>query len=148
MGRWDFLYDIKPVAAVEVLLDEAAKSLVEDLQRWPPPVELVEAGLDGAAVTLLLLGPRPHPSVYRSALHLVRLDLQREFDELEAWRSEGWKSAQHTPVERDTAVFLWRYVSEWIYGMSEAVRSPLGRPKLLALVDRIERRLVAPSILH
>ncbi len=148
MGRWDFLYDLKPVAAVEVLLDEAAKSLVEDLQRWPPPVEFVEEGPDGAAVTALLLGPRPHPSVYRSALLLTRLDLEREFEQLEAWRTEGWKSAQHTPAERDAAVFLWRYVSEWIYGLSESVRSPLGRKKLVALVERIERGLIAPSIIH
>jgi hypothetical protein len=139
MSRWDHLYDLQPRAAVEVLLDEAAKTFVDDLRRWPPPLEG-----HGADVAALLEGPRPHESVYRQAFALVRLDLLHEYEALDRWQTEArWKDAQLTERERDQALFFFRYVGEQVYSLSEALRTSLPRRQLVALVDRIERRLLA-----
>ena len=148
MGRWDYLYDLKPQAAIEVLLGEAAKALAEDLGQWPPPLEGVEASKDGIELLGILQGPRPHRLVYTAALHLTRLDLRREYEDIERWEEEGYKSAQLTVEEKQAAVFLWRYVAERIFDLSEAVRTSISRPQLVSLVDRIEKRLVAPSLVH
>lgn len=138
MSRWDHLYDLQPRAAVEVLLDEAAKTFADDLAQWPPPLEG-----HGEDVAALLAGPRPHDSVYREALALVRHDLRHEYEEIDRWQTEGrWKDAQLTDRERDQALFLLRYVGEQVYSLSEALRTSLSRSQLVALVDRIERRLV------
>jgi hypothetical protein len=94
------------------------------------------------AVAALLEGGRPHDAVYRAALQLVRLDLRHAYEELDRWQTEErWKDAQLTPAERDLALFLFRYVGEQVYSLSEALRTSLPRAQLVALVDRIERRL-------
>ncbi len=142
MSRWDHLYDLQPRAAVEVLLDEAARAFVDDLSRWPPPLEE-----HGAEVAALVEGPRPHDAVYREALRLLRLDLRHDYEALDRWQSrEEWKDAQLTPRERDQALFLFRYAGEQVSALSEALRTSLPRPQLVALVDRVERRLLRGSI--
>ena len=138
MGRWDHLYDLKARPAVEVLLDEAAKAVADDLSRWPPPLEAVEPGLAS-----LVAGPRPHRDVYRLAFVLARHDLRHEYEELERREAE----AHLVPEELAAARFLWRYVTERAFELNEAVESRLGRRELVALVDRVERRLLPPGLL-
>ena len=145
MGRWDFLYELQPRAAIDVLLDEAAKAFAEDLQQWPPPLE----GFEGIAPALLavLHGPRPHRLAYTEAFKLARLDLEHEYDAIDRWQDEGWRSAQLSAAERDAAVFLWRYLTERTFDLNETLQSRLRRRELVTLVDRIERRLLAPSLI-
>lgn len=142
MGRWDYLYEIGPRPAIDVLLDEAAKAFSEDLKSWPPPLE----GLEPAGVqrTLAVLrGERPHRLAYEEAFKLARFDLEHEYEAIDRWQESGWRSAQLNEAERDAAVFLWRYLTERIFDLNEAVQSRLRRADLVTLVDRIERRLHA-----
>lgn len=138
MGRWDYLYELQPRAAIDVLLDEAAKAFAEDLQQWPPPLEAIEPSL-----LHVIRGPRPHRLAYTEAFRLARLDLEHEYDAIEQWQQEGWRGAQLTESERDAATFLWRYLSERAFDLNEALQSRLRRRELVALIDRIERRLLA-----
>lgn len=137
MGRWDYLHDLKARPALEVLLDEAAKVVAGDLSRWPPPLEAIEPGL-----APLLAGERPHPDVYRQAFVLARHDLRHEYEELELREAE----ARLTPEEAAAARFLWRYLTERAFELNDAVESRLTRRELVALLDRVERRLIAPSL--
>lgn len=137
MGRWDFLYDLKARPAIEVLLDEAAKAIAADLSRWPPPLEAVEP-----ALAPLLAGERPHPDVYRQAFVLARHDLRHEYEEIDLREAEARLSAGEAAAAR----FLWRYLSERAFELNEAVESRLTRRDLVALLERVERRLLAPSL--
>jgi len=141
MGRWDYLYELQPRAAIEVLLDEAAKALAEDLQQWPPPLEGVEP-----ALLAVIRGPRPHRLAYVEAFGLARLDLEHEYEAIERWQEQGWRGAQLSEAERDAAVFLWRYLAERAFDLNEALQSRLRRRDLVALLDRVERRFLAPSL--
>ncbi|WP_373044143.1 hypothetical protein [Vulgatibacter sp.] len=145
MGRWDYLYDLQPRAALDVLLDEAAKAFAEDLQQWPPPLEGIEPA--GAARTLnVLQGPRPHRLAFDQAFALARLDLAHEYEAIDRWQDDGWRSAQLNEGERDAAIFLWRYLTERLFDLNESLQSKLKRRDLVELVDRIERRFLAPSL--
>jgi hypothetical protein len=137
MGRWDFLYEQKPRPAVEVLLDEAARVIADDLARWPPPLEAADPSL-----APLLAGDRPHPDVFRQAFALARLDLRHEYEELERREAES----RLAPEEIETARFLWRYLAERVFDLNEAVQSRLTRRHLVELLDRVERRLLAPTV--
>ncbi len=137
MGRWDFLYDLSPRPAVEVLLDEAAKVIASDLACWPPPLESAEPEL-----VPVLRGDRPHRDVYREAFACARLDLRHEYEELE--RQEAASSLPRE--ERQAARFLWHYLAERAFELNDAVESRLSRRDLVALLDRVEKRLLAPSL--
>lgn len=141
MGRWDFLYELQPRAALDVLLDEAAKAFAEDLSRWPPPLEGIDPSL--AAV---LQGPRPHRLAWAEAFRLARYDLEHDYEAIDRWQEEGWRAAQLNEADRDAAIFLWRYVTERAFDLNESVQSRLRRRDLVELVDRIEKRLLAPSL--
>jgi hypothetical protein len=137
MRRRDFLYELRPRPAVEVLLDEAAKAVAEDLEGWPPRVEV-----DPAYFGEALLGPRPHRLVFREAFLLARLDLLHDYEAIDRWeREEQWKNAALTTNEKEAAVFLWRYLAERAFDLSEALESRLSRGQLVSLLDRIEKRL-------
>lgn len=137
MGRWDFLHDLKARPAVEALLDEAAKAIAAELSRWPPPLEEADP-----ALAPVLAGERPHPDVFRLAFVLARHDLLHEYEELELREAESPLAAG----ERATARFLWHLLAECAFTLNEAVESRLTRRQLVALLDRVERRLLAPSL--
>jgi hypothetical protein len=137
MGRWDFLYEQKPRPAVEILLDEAAKAIADDLSRWPPPLEAADP-----SVAPLLAGLRPHPEVFRKAFALARLDLRHEYEELEQMET----ALRLAPEEIETARFLWRYLAERAFDLNEAVGSRLTRRQLVELLDRVEKRLLASPL--
>lgn len=137
MGRWDFLYDLKTRPAIEVLLDEAAKVIAGDLSRWPPPLETAAPEL-----APLLAGERPHRDAYRQAFVLARHDLRHEYEELELREAE----AHLAPEEAAAARFLWHYLTERAFELNEALESRLTRRDLVALLDRVERRWIAPSL--
>src|SRR3712207_4925199 len=80
-SRWDYLFEKKPIPMMDHLLEEVAKLLAKDLEKWPPPVQ--ELDLDaGGQFAPLFTGPTPRtsPQAYTEALRLARWDLTREFD--------------------------------------------------------------------
>jgi hypothetical protein len=139
MARWDFLYDLSPRPAIDLLLDEAAKALGDELRRWPPGVDEVA----DPALAPVLAGPPPHPLARREGFRLARWDLERAYEEIERWQEAGWRSAQLSEDDRKVALFLWRYLTEWAFGLAEVVRTPLARSQLVDLLERTERRLAA-----
>lgn len=138
MGRWDYLYEIGPRPALDVLLDEAARAFAEDLQRWPPPLESVDPSL-----APIVGGPRPHRLAWDEGFRLARWDLERAYDAIDRWQERGWQQAQLNETDKGAAIFLWRYLTERLFDLAEALESGLKRKELLDLLDRIEDRLTA-----
>lgn len=146
MGRWDYLYDLGPRPALDVLLDEAAKAFAEDLRRWPPPLEGIEPA-HAARLLPILEGPRPHRLAWAEGFRLARWDLIHDYEAIDSWQERGWQEAQLNQTDKDAAVFLWRYLTERLFDLSEALQSRLRRKDLVELVDRVETRLAAHSLL-
>ena len=80
--RWDFLYDRQRQPVKAYVLGRFAEELARELAAWPPPFiewvsdELRARWAAGAA-------EKPRDDVVRFALELARLDLLREFEEIE-----------------------------------------------------------------
>ena len=146
-GRWDHLFDAKPVPLLEHLLQEVSKLLAKDLARWPPPLQEVEPG-SVAAQLLAEPGPRPAPRVYREAFRLARWDLAREFDAYDDYmRNERWRAAGLAPAERPVVLFLSQWLVEQMLGLAEATEGRVKRPQLQQCLDLTEQRVAAGPVL-
>ncbi|HET8538744.1 MAG TPA: hypothetical protein VFL83_02610 [Anaeromyxobacter sp.] len=138
--RWDFLYDRQRQPVKEYVLGRFAEELARELAAWPPPfVEWVSDELRarwaaGAA-------ERPRDDVLRFALEIARLDLLREFEEIE--RRLGAEAHRlQTPAEEAALHLLARLVTEKCLGLKEhAEGARIRREDLAATLDEVERRL-------
>jgi hypothetical protein len=138
--RWDFLYDRERQPVKAWVLGRFAEELARELQGWPPPfVEWVSEELRarwaaGAA-------ERPRDDVVRFALELARLDLLREFEEID--RRLGAEAHRlQTPAEEAAVHLLVRLVTEKCLGLKEhAEAARIRREDLAAMLDDVERRL-------
>jgi hypothetical protein len=138
--RWDFLYDRQKQPVKAYVLSRFAEELAADLAAWPPPfVEWVseelrrrwEAGL----------AERPRDDVIRFALELARLDLLREFEEVER-RLRDEPHRVQSPAEEAALHLLVRLVTEKCLGLKEhADKLKLRREDLAACLGDVERRL-------
>jgi hypothetical protein len=138
--RWDFLHDRQRQPVKAFILGRFAEELARELAAWPPPfVEWVSEELRarwaaGAA-------ERPRDDVVRFALELARLDLLREFDEIERRLRAGAHRLQ-TPAEEAALHLLVRLVTEKCLGLKEhAEAARIRREDLAGMLDEVERRL-------
>jgi hypothetical protein len=138
--RWDFLYDRQRQPVKEYVLGRFAEELAGELAAWPPPfVEWVSEELRarwaaGAA-------ERPRDDVLRFALELARLDLLREFEEIDR-RLEAGVHRLQTPAEGAALHLLVRLVTEKCLGLKEhAEAARIRREDLARMLDDVERRL-------
>ena len=138
--RWDFLYDRQRQPVKDYLLDRFAEELARELAAWPPPfVEWVSDELRarwaaGAA-------ERPRDDVLRFALEIARLDLLREFEEIER-RLAAESHRLQTPAEEAALHLLVRLVTEKCLGLKEhAEGARIRREDLAGMLDDVERRL-------
>ncbi len=138
--RWDFLYDRQKQPVKAYLLERFAEELARELEAWPPPfVEWVSEDLrrrwaEGAA-------ERPREDVVRFALELARLDLLREFEEVER-RLAAEAHRLQTPAEEASLHLLVRLVTEKCLGLKEhAEGAKIRREDLARMLDLVERRL-------
>lgn len=138
--RWDFLYDRQKQPVKAYVLERFAEELARELSAWPPPfVEWVSEELRarwaaGAA-------ERPRDDVLRFALELARLDLLRDFEELERRLARDGHRLQ-SPAEEAALHLLVRLVTERCLGLKEhADGMRLRREDLAAALDQVERRL-------
>ena len=138
--RWDFLYDRQRQPVKAYLLGRFAEELARELAAWPPPfVEWVSDELRarwaaGAA-------ERRRDDVLRFALELARLDLLREFEEVERRLAAGAHRLQ-SPAEEAALHLLVRLVTEKCLGLKEhAEAARIRREDLAAMLDDVERRL-------
>ncbi|HEY6098457.1 MAG TPA: hypothetical protein VIW03_03445 [Anaeromyxobacter sp.] len=138
--RWDFLYDRQKQPVKAYVLERFAEELAREIEAWPPPfVEWVSEELRrrweaGAA-------EKPRDDVLRFALELARLDLLREFEEVqrrlaaEAHRIRG-------PGEEAALHLLVRLVTEKCLGLKEhAEAARIRREDLAEMLGLVERRL-------
>jgi hypothetical protein len=138
--RWDFLYDRQKQPVKAYLLERFAEELAHELEAWPPPfVEWVSEELRrrwaaGAA-------EKPRDDVLRFALELARLDLRREFEEVER-RLRSETNRLKSPAEEAAVHLLVRLVTEKCLGLKEhAEGARLSRDDLAGMLDLVERRL-------
>ncbi|HEX9052116.1 MAG TPA: hypothetical protein VF841_16415 [Anaeromyxobacter sp.] len=138
--RWDFLYDRQRQPVKAYVLERFAEELARELAAWPPPfVEWVSDELRarwaaGAA-------QRPRDDVLRFALEIARLDLLREFEEID--RRLGAEAHRlQTPAEEAALHLLVRLVTEKCLGLKEhAEAARIRREDLARTLDDVERRL-------
>lgn len=138
--RFDYLYDRQKQPVKAYVLDRFAEELAAELAAWPPTfVEWVSEELRarwaaGAA-------ERPRDDVVRFALELARLDLLREFEELDRRLAADAHRLQ-TEAERAALHLLLRLVTEKCLGLKEyAHGARIRREDLAELLDAVERRL-------
>jgi hypothetical protein len=138
--RFDWLYDRQKQPVKAYILERFAEELAAELAAWPPPfVEWVSEDL--RARWAAGAEARPRDDVLRFALELARLDLQREFEELDRRLSAEAHRLQ-TPAERAALHLLVRLVTEKCLGLKEyADGARLTREDLAACLDLVERRL-------
>ncbi|ACG75381.1 conserved hypothetical protein [Anaeromyxobacter sp. K] len=138
--RWDFLYDRQRQPVKAYLLQRFAEELARTLAEWPPPDLQWESEAErarwghGAA-------ERPRDDVVRFALELARLDLVREYDEVERRHERGAHRLQ-TPAEQAALHLLVRLITEACLELKErAEGAHLTRADLATVPDLLERRL-------
>ena len=138
--RWDFLYDRQRQPVKAYVLERFAEELAAELRAWPPPfVEWVSEELRarwaaGAA-------ERPRDDVLRLALELARLDLLREFEEVER-RLAAEAHRLQTAAEEAALHLLVRLLTERCLGLKEyADAMRISRQDLAGCLLDVERRL-------
>jgi hypothetical protein len=143
MGRWDFLAEQKPQALKEYVLDEVARRLADELRSFPPALEWVDLSLQQRYREVLARTSLPEARTLRVAFELARRELSREYDLIDAfWRSGAFR--EHLPNELEEAAA--RFVGGWLVDaaleLQEVATGKFSRPELVALVERIEDRLL------
>ncbi len=124
----------------EYVLDRFGAELAEELRAWPPAdlawsSEGERARWAGGAVA------HPRDDVIRLALEVARLDLAREFEQVEAHLAREAHRLQ-TPSEEAALHLLVRLITEQCLGLKEhAEGARLRREDLAGALDLVERRL-------
>ncbi len=143
--RWDYLYERQTQPVKEYVLDRFGAELAEELRAWPPADVAWSSEAErarwaaGAAV-------HPRDDVIRLALEIARLDLAREFEEVEVHLARASHRLQG-PAEEAALHLLVRLITEASLELKErADRMHLARADLIAAVDRAERRLFRVSL--
>ena len=104
--RWDYLYDVGRQPVKEYVLARFARELADELRGWPLPFDECVPG-ELLARHAAGLAERPRDVVVRFALRLSRLELRREFDEVDRlvqgesslhWQSRSEAAAGHLLV--------------------------------------------------
>lgn len=142
-SRWDYLFETKPIPMMDHLLEEVAKLLAKDLEKWPPPVQEIDLDTGGQFATLFTEPtPRPSPAVYTESLRLARWDLTREFDAYDDYmRNNRYLERGLAPTDRTPLLFLSRWVVEQMLGLGEATEGRVTRKLMQQCLDRLEARM-------
>ncbi len=141
MGRYDWLYELKPVPLKEKVIEEVARQLARDLRGWPPPVEEWLSENDRLRFEALYKEPRrPDDSVLRYAFRLVRLELEREYEAIDyEMRNEKWREHGSQESDRECVLLLMRWLTDALLAVKELSGQRLTRGDLVDVTGRIER---------
>jgi hypothetical protein len=143
--RWDHLYDREKQPVKSYLLERFAEELRGELAAWPPPFadavpdELLARHAAGLGTTL-------GEAALRFGLHVARLELRREFGEIDRLMRE--EAARHWRAADEVAAghLLVRYVTERCLALKEqATGVHLAREELAGALELVERRLLLAS---
>ena len=139
--RYDWLYERQKQPVKQYLVERFAGELADEVAAWPPADLEWETE---ASRRRWQAGAEQHPGelVIRYALELARLDLRREWDEIDRrMRGEAdawWKS----PEEKSAGMLLVKLLTErclWL--KEEASGARLTRDDLCGALTLVERRL-------
>jgi hypothetical protein len=139
--RYDWLYERHKQPVKQYLLERFAGELAEEVAAWPPPdlaweSEALRRRWEAGAAR------PPGELVIRYALQLARLDLRRQWEEIDR-RMQGEADAWWVgPEERSAGQLLVRLLTErclWL--KEEASGARLTRDDLCQALDLVERRL-------
>lgn len=142
-SRWDRLFDLKPVPLMDHFVEEVAKLLAQDLQKWPPPVEEVDLDTGGHFAPLFTEPhPRPAPVVYTEALRLTRWELMHETDAFDDYmRNKRYLERGLAPEDRLSLLFLARWLTEQMLSLGEATEGRVKRKQMQICLDKLETKL-------
>jgi len=146
-GRWEALLEKKPVPIIEHLLDEAAKFFAGELGAWPPQLLEIDFPQGKETAALLDANPqRPGDAVWREAFELARWDLNREFEAFDEYmRNRRYLERGLGEPDRAMILFLSRLLTEHALGLNEATQGKVNRERMVDLLHRTEKRLLAQS---
>ena len=140
--RWDHLYDREKRPVKSYLLEQFAEELVGELTAWPPPFaervpeELLARHAAGLGTA------RPGEAALRFALHVARLELRREFAEIDRLMHQESAPPWPTAAEAAAGHLLVRYATERCLALKEqATGTLLTREELAGALELVERRL-------
>jgi len=139
--RFDWLYERQKQPVKEYILERFAEELAGELSAWPPPdleweSEALRRRWQGGAAA------KPRDQVLRYALEIARLDLSREWEEID--RRMGGEAALHwqTDEERAAGHLLVSLLTEKCLALKEyADGARLTRQDLAGALTLVERRL-------
>lgn len=140
-NKWERLLDQRPVPLLDHLVAEAAKLFTNELRQWPPAVESFDPDTGQGLLALIAEHPLPPDArLYREAFRLTEWDLTREFDAIDDyWRNSRHHEAGLTDADKPMILFLTRFVTEQLLGLTEATNGRVNRLRLVTLLALIER---------
>ena len=144
MGRFDHLRDRQPVALKDYVLEQVADELARDLRAFPPPLEEWSSPAEQTRFSEVLERKgQPGLATFRVGCELARLELLREFTTIDAFfRSGAHRALLPDALEEQTAHFIARFLVESALAFQESAQGKFSRKELVALVEKIEDRLL------
>jgi len=139
--RYDWLYERQKQPVKQYLPERVAAELDAELRAWPPGALEWESEAQRRQWGAGAAAP-PREQVVRFALELSRLDLMREWEELE--RRQASEGARHYQDAAEAAAghLLVRLVTERCLALKEyAEGAGLTREDLVGAVGSVEKRL-------
>jgi hypothetical protein len=139
--RFDWLYQRQKQPVRAFIVERFAEELAGEVAAWPPPFlewvsdELRARYAAGAAAP-------PREAVVRLALEVARLDLRREWEEIDRRLAGPDAHLLRSEAERSALHLLVRFLTEKCLALKEhAERARLSREDLCRALDLVERRL-------
>jgi hypothetical protein len=144
MGRWDYLIDRKPQELKDYVLDQVADRLANELRSWPPRIDdWLDEPLRHRFAAALFRPSAPGTDTLRVACEIARRELLREYDLIDAfWRSGSYRALLPDETEEITAHFVTRFLVDAALGFQELSQNKFARRELVALVEKVENRLL------
>jgi hypothetical protein len=139
--RYDWLYERQKQPIKQYLMERFASDLAAELRSWPPPeleweTEALQRRWQAGAAR------PPGELVVRYALQLARLDLNREWEEIDRrlrGEADGWWT---TPEEKVAGLLLVTLVTERCLWLKErASGAHLTRADLCEAIGLVEKEL-------
>ena len=144
MSRWERILEQKPQELKDYVLDRVADQLVQDLREFPPRIEeWLDEALRARYARVLGRTGRPELDTYRVACEMAREEMLREYELIDRFcRSEEYQRLLPGELEQQTAHFITRYLVDSALAFQEYAQGKFNRRDLLALMEKVEDRLL------
>jgi hypothetical protein len=146
-SKWDLILERKPQPLAEHLVSELATLFADELGRWPPAVDELDASTARALEELLTRHPEAPPwPAYDESFTIAQWDLSHDAAAVDDYfRNHRYLDAGLAASDRGLVLFLSRLIVEQLLALSEATEGRLNRGRLLELLERTRAALLARS---